>query len=387
MRDEALPVIDDYRALFLKRVPLLDVRAPVEFARGAFPGAVNRPLLDDEQRHRIGIRYKQAGQQAAIDLGHELVAGPVREARIEAWRRFALAHPDGALYCFRGGLRSRIAQQWLAEAGIRYPRVEGGYKALRGFLLHELEQAAAELPLIVLGGRTGVAKTRMIQSLTDSVDLEGLANHRGSAFGRQLTPQPAQIDFENALAVELLALRACDARAAVLEDEGSNIGSVAVPPILYQVTSQAPLVVLEASLDERVEEILDGYIRDMTGAFARHHGEEGFARFSVYLLDALGRIRKRLGGLRHRRLEALMRAALDEQRRSGAVDRHRDWIAPLLSEYYDPMYDYQLAGKRERIVFRGERDAVLDWLADRGIGRSTTMTDNVSTAPPMAVWR
>lgn len=367
MRDEALPVTHDYRALFLQRVPLLDVRAPVEFARGAFPGAVNRPLLDDEQRHRIGIRYKQAGQQAAIELGHRLVSGPVREARIEAWRRFSLAHPDGALYCFRGGLRSRIAQQWLAEAGIEYLRVAGGYKALRGFLLHELEQAAAGLPLLVLGGRTGVAKTRLIQALADSVDLEGLANHRGSAFGRQLTPQPVQIDFENALAVELLALRARGVRAVVLEDEGSNIGSLAVPASLYRASRRAPLVVLEASLEERVEEILDGYIRDMTRAFAQRHGDEGFARFSDYLLASLGRIRKRLGGLHHQQLEALMRAALDEQGHSGAVDRHRDWIAPLLSEYYDPMYDYQLAGKRERIVFRGAREAVLDWLAGQGL--------------------
>lgn len=381
MRGETLPVIDDYRGLFLERVPLLDVRAPVEFARGAFPGAVNRPLLDDEQRHRVGIRYQQAGQQAAIELGHELVDGPLRESRIEAWRRFALEHPDGALYCFRGGLRSRIAQQWLAEAGIDYPLVAGGYKALRGFLLHELEQAAAELPLIVLGGRTGAAKTRLIRALADSVDLEGLANHRGSAFGRQLGPQPAQIDFENALAVELLVLRARSVRAAVLEDEGSNIGSLAVPASLYRASRRAPLVVLEATLEARVEEILNGYIRDMAQVFARHHGEDGFARFSDYLLASLGRIRKRLGGLRHQQLEVLMRAALDEQGRSGAIDRHRDWIAPLLSEYYDPMYDYQLAGKRERIVFRGAREAVRDWLAEQGVGQRARQ----ASATPVAV--
>ncbi len=366
MRGEALPVTDDYRALFLNRAPLLDVRAPVEYTRGAFPGAVNRPLLDDEQRHRIGIRYQEAGQAAAMELGQRLVSGAIRDQRIASWRQFALDHPEGALYCFRGGLRSRIAQEWLAEAGIRYPRVLGGYKALRRFLLDELEQAAEGLSLIVLGGRTGVAKTRLIRTLTDSVDLEGLANHRGSAFGRQLTPQPGQIDFENALATALLRQRAADVRCIVLEDEGSNIGSLAIPPVLYQASLRAPLVVLEAPLDSRVEEILEGYIKTMRQVFEQQYGAAWFEPYSAYLLGALERIRKRLGGVRFRQLAAIMRAALAEQVRQEIPDLHREWISVLLTDYYDPMYDYQLAGKRERIVFQGDRAAVLDWLMTRG---------------------
>lgn len=371
MRREALPVTDDYRTLFLNEVPLLDVRAPVEFAQGAFPAAVNRPLLDDDQRHQVGIRYKQAGQQAAIELGDRLVSGAVRDERIEAWRAFAEAHPDGALYCFRGGLRSRISQQWLAEAGIDYPRVTGGYKAMRRFLLAELDGATRDLPLIVLGGRTGTAKTRLIRALAQGVDLEGLANHRGSAFGRQITPQPAPIDFENALAIALLGQRARGADCVVIEDEGANIGSLAVPPAFYQASRNASLVVLEASLAARVEEILDGYVREMSIAFDDYYGASGFERFSDYLLDALGRIRKRLGGLRHQRLEAVMREALEEQRRDRGFDRHREWIAALLGDYYDPMYDYQLSRKRERIVFQGDRAAVCDWLAGRGVTRLT----------------
>ncbi len=100
-----------------ERRVLIDVRAPVEFRQGALPGAVNLPLMDDDERHRIGIEYKQAGQDAAIALGEQLVAGSVRAERVDAWRRLLDRHPDALIYCFRGGQRSRIAQQWLAEAG------------------------------------------------------------------------------------------------------------------------------------------------------------------------------------------------------------------------------------------------------------------------------
>src|SRR5687768_7482909 len=103
----------DYRSLFLNAVPMMDVRAPVEFAQAAFPGVVNRPLMDDGERQQVGTCYKQKGQQAAIALGHALVSGDTKRARIAAWAAFAQAHPDGVLYCFRGGLRSQIVQQWL----------------------------------------------------------------------------------------------------------------------------------------------------------------------------------------------------------------------------------------------------------------------------------
>ena len=132
------PAVDDFRALFLDGRALLDVRAPVEFAKGAFPGAVNVPLLTDAERHEVGVRYKRRGQDAAIALGAELVDERERSDRVARWQAFAEAHPDGALYCFRGGLRSRITRHWLAEAGVELPLVTGGYKAMRAFLIAEL---------------------------------------------------------------------------------------------------------------------------------------------------------------------------------------------------------------------------------------------------------
>ncbi len=185
----------DYATLLQQDTPLLDVRAPVEFAKGAIPNAINLPLMNDEERHLVGQCYQQKGQQAAIDLGLSLVSGTIKQRRIDAWVKFVQAHPQGYLYCFRGGLRSRIAQQWLEGAGYPYPRITGGYKALRHVLLERLTHSAAQLSLTVLGGFTGTGKTEVLLQLAQGLDLEGYARHRGSSFGKQLLEQPAQIDF------------------------------------------------------------------------------------------------------------------------------------------------------------------------------------------------
>ena len=108
-----LPQTDDYRSLFLNKTPLLDVRAPVEFNQGAFPDAENFPLINNNERESIGKRYKHLGQDEAIKLGHQLVKGEVKSARVEHWETFFNKYPQGILYCFRGGMRSKISQQWI----------------------------------------------------------------------------------------------------------------------------------------------------------------------------------------------------------------------------------------------------------------------------------
>lgn len=366
MRDNS----DDYRSLFLAKVPMMDVRAPVEFGKGAFPGVVNRPLMDDEERRLVGTCYKERGQEAAIALGHKLVNGELKAARIAAWQAFAEAHPDGYLYCFRGGLRSQLVQQWLAEAGVEYPRVIGGYKAMRRFLIDTLDEAVRDCPLQLVAGLTGTGKTEIIAALGNSLDLEGHAHHRGSSFGRHATPQPTQIDFENRLAIEVLQVRAQGAGSLVLEDEGRMVGSCSVPLELYRTMQTAPLVWLEDSLDNRVTRILGDYVIDMHAEFVTQHphdAELAFEAFAEYLLGSLLRIRKRLGPEHFQTLDELMRQALEEQRRSGDVQAHRGWIEGLLRDYYDPMYAYQRGAKEERIVFAGERDAVIGYLREAAL--------------------
>ena len=365
MRDNS----SNYRDIFLNDLPMMDARAPVEFSKGAFPGVLNLPLMDDNERQRVGTCYKQHGQDAAIALGHQLVSGQVKAERVAAWAAFAKANPHGYLYCFRGGLRSQITQQWLAEAGIDYPRVIGGYKAMRTFLLETTQQAVAECDFVILGGLTGTGKTDVLVQLNNSLDLEGHANHRGSSFGKRASGQPAQIDFENRLAIDLLKQRARGTEQFVLEDEGRMVGSCTVPLALYQGMQQYPLVWLEDAFEDRVERILRDYVVNLCAEFIALHGEdEGFRLYAERLLQSLSNIQKRLGGERYQRLLTIMQMALDEQR-SGAVALHRDWIAGLLREYYDPMYAYQRESKAARIEFAGDQAAVIAYLIERKAGR------------------
>lgn len=362
MRDNS----SDYRDIFLNDRPLMDARAPVEFLKGAFPGVLNLPLMNDIERQKVGTCYKQRGQDAAIELGHQLVGGQVKAERVEAWAAFARANPNGYLYCFRGGLRSQITQQWLKEAGIDYPRVIGGYKAMRTFLLETTLQAVAECNFVVVGGMTGTGKTEVISALTNSIDLEGHANHRGSSFGKRATVQPGQIDFENRLAIDILKQRAAGTQQFVLEDESRLVGTCSLPLELYQGMQEYPLVWLEDSFEGRVERILGDYVIDLCAEFIRVHGiEDGFRLFAERLLQSLSNIQKRLGGERYQRLLAIMQAALDEQQLSGNVDLHRGWIEGLLREYYDPMYAFQRESKAARIEFAGEQAAVIAYLKAR----------------------
>ena len=356
----------DYRALFLGDVPVLDLRSPGEFAHGAFPAAHSLPLMTDDERARVGTCYKERGQQAAIALGHELVSGETRQQRLAGWLAFARRHPGGYIYCFRGGLRSEIVQSWLAEEGVAYPRVTGGYKAMRRFLIDELERSIDTAELVLIAGKTGSGKTRVVESLANSVDLEGLARHRGSSFGHLLKPQPGQIDFENALSIDLMKCLAAGNRRVFVEDEGHLIGRLSVPPVLRAKMLEAPMVIVDEPLASRVSTVLDDYIFDLGERYALACGAEGPGRHREQLLAGLDRIRKRLGGERHSLLSAMMTRAFENQWRDGDVAGHCEWIAALLEQYYDPMYEYQLSQRRGRALFRGPRQAVIDWARESG---------------------
>lgn len=364
------PDCTDFKQLFLDDAPMMDMRAPVEFAKGAFPSAINLPLMNDQERQKVGTCYKHQGQSAAIALGHQLVSGAVKQARLEAWAAFAQAHPQGYLYCFRGGLRSQIVQGWLKDVGIDYPRVKGGYKALRTFLMDTTQQAVEQCDFVLLGGLTGTGKTDVLLQLDNVLDLEGHANHRGSSFGKRATVQPAPIDFENRLAIDVLKKRARGVQQFVLEDEGRMVGSCSVPLALYQGMQQYPLVWLEDSFANRVERILRDYVINLCAEFVALHGEEDGRRlFAERLRQSMGNIHKRLGGERFQRLYGVLEQALQVQLHSGEVDLHRGWIEGLLNEYYDPMYAYQREAKSGRIEFAGDALEVREYLKARAMRR------------------
>ncbi len=351
----------DFAHLFSVDVPLIDTRAPVEFKQGAFPRSQNLMLMSDEERKRVGICYKEQGQESAINLGRQLVKGSIKGRRIQAWIRFVKNNPDGALYCFRGGLRSKIAQQWIyASCGIDYPRIEGGYKALRRFLIEATNSIMQQITPIVIGGQTGCGKTLLLHQFSNTIDLEGLANHRGSAFGAMTMPQPTQINFENALAIELIKKQ--HKQTLLFEDEGSNIGVLQIPSCVREKTAQAELILLEADIDSRIEVIMNTYVVKMQQEFIAQDRINGFNNFSQYWLKSLQKIQKRLGLKRYKTLSGLVNKALLKYKEQGDITGFYPILEDLLMNYYDPMYNYQIKQKRHRVIFKGSKDEVLQYL-------------------------
>ncbi len=357
------PDATDFAPLFLTDTPLMDTRAPVEFAKGAFPHTLNLPLMTDDEREQVGTCYKQQGQDAAVNLGHELVQGDIKQQRLEQWLSFAREHPKGYLYCFRGGMRSQIVQQWMREAGCDYPRITGGYKALRRFLIDSQEQIITDSQFCIVAGHTGCAKTDLLNTLENSIDLEGLAHHRGSSFGKRPGGQPTPIDFENRLAIAFLRQHhARPTQRILLEDESKLIGRCALPLQLRERMATAPIVQVVASLEQRVEHSFRNYILYKLQEWQAALGAQaGFIAFSADLTDSLLRTKKRLGGALYQEIDALLQQALLEHQQ-GDDSLHRAWIEMMLSQYYDPMYEYQLANFHGTPEFRGHATEVREHL-------------------------
>ncbi len=351
------------RALLTADTPLIDVRAPVEFQQGAMPGARNLPLMFDEERAAVGTCYKRQGPEAALALGHKLVSGETRARRIGEWIAACQQAPQGYLCCARGGQRSHIVQHWLREHGVEYPLIPGGYKALRQAAMQATEELVQH-PIVLVGGCTGNNKTHLVREHACGVDLEGLAHHRGSSFGRTLQAQHKQATFENHLAVALLK-KARPSVRWVLEDEGQTIGANHLPECLRARMAQSPIVVVEDPFELRLERLREEYFLRMHREFTQTFGEEqGWQEYREYLHHGLFAIRRRLGLERFAQLTSRLEAALVSQHASGNTDAHFGWLVPLLEEYYDPMYRYQLEKKAEKIVFRGTGMEVRGWLGE-----------------------
>ena len=294
--------------------PILDVRAPLEYAHGHVPGALSLPLFTDEERARIGTTYKQVSTEKAIHLGLEFF-GPKMSALVKQAQKL-VPGKEVRLHCARGGMRSG-AVQWLLElAGFRVHLLDGGYKNYRQAVLATFDAPRAWR---VLGGLTGSGKTDVLHQLAAApqarpvLDLEGLAHHKGSAFGAIGQPaQPTQEQFENNLAAALATLPP-DAPVWV-EDESRQVGRVMVPLALFGQLRAAPRWVLEAPRAARVAKL------------AAEYGAEDQAELTA----AIERLRKRLGGLATQ--QALAAVAAGDF--ALMVERVLD--------YYDKTYTYGL---------------------------------------------
>lgn len=354
----------DYQKIILENIPMIDVRAPIEYDKGAFPNTVNLPILTDEERHTIGIKYKEAGNESATALGYELVSGDIKEGRVQAWLDFIKANPEAYLYCFRGGSRSRISQEWLQEAGVEIPRLEGGYKAFRTFLLEVLSgNWMTHVKPITLGGHTGSGKTKVIYEVHKAIDLEGIAHHRGSSFGRYIDPQPQQIDFENALAYEMVRHQAKGYKHLVLEDESRNVGKCYINKDLFQWFRSNTMVILDVTFEERIQNTLEEYVEDSQDRHVERFGQsEGMAKWFDYIEGSMTRVKKRLGGDRFNDVFSAFQRNYEAQLVTGNSKAHEEWIAMFLKEYYDPMYEYQMTKSTRPIEFKGNARQVIEYL-------------------------
>lgn len=247
---------------------IIDVRAPAEFADDHLPGAISLPVLDDDERARVGTIYKQQSPFTARKLGAALVArnaarhleGPLAD-RPGGWRPL--------VYCWRGGQRSGSFAVILQQIGWRVETIAGGYKAWRGLVVKALYDDPLPARLVVLDGNTGSAKTEILGLMAargvQVLDLEGLANHRGSLFGH-VGPQPGQRAFEGRLAMALAALD--PARPVVVEAESAKVGDCALPPRLWRAMCAAPRLAIAAPLEARAAYLIRAYA-DLTADPAR----------------------------------------------------------------------------------------------------------------------
>lgn len=230
----------------------------MEFNRGHIPGAVNLPLFDDEERHRVGLTYKTQGGDEAVKLGLEFV-GPKMRSLVDRAETIA-PQRKLQLYCWRGGMRSSSVAWLLRTAGFQTDCIPGGYKTWRK-QVHALFEYP--LKLISVGGFTGVGKTPILETMREKgeqvINLESLAGHRGSAFG-ETGPQPTTEHFENLLAEALLALD--PSKPVWVEDESKRIGKVFIPhPFLSQMR-EAPYVLLHRDTEHRIKEVCAMYGRE-----------------------------------------------------------------------------------------------------------------------------
>ena len=320
----------------------IDLRSEKEFHKGTIPGSVNIPILSNDEFENVGKEYKNKGQEAAINLGLQLVKGDLKNKRIDAWKNHLNNNPGCFIFCYRGGLRSKIAQEWLEKENIIVQRISGGYKNFRSNILDEHVNSKYDInKWMIIGGLTGSGKTALLSQFKETIDLEKIANHRGSAFGKNISPQPSQADFENELTLKYINHSHSN---ILLEDESRSIGKVTLPGTWYEKMQSSKLVVLKISTDERVNNILDEYVLQILKT--SNNVQELLNQY----LFSLEKIKKRLGDKLFKEISDLMIKAF----KMDNLDSHKKWISKLLIGYYDPMYNYKLKLRKEYIVHIGD---------------------------------
>lgn len=318
-------------------IVLLDVRSPAEFAAGHIPGAHNFPLLSNDERIIVGTEYTTNGSEAALDTGLRLL-GPQLAEKLAQARVLLAGKTDVLLHCWRGGMRSRSVGWLLQTAGFRVRVLGGGYKRYRA---HVRESLARPATMLVLGGMTGSGKTEVLHALAERgaqvIDLEGLAGHRGSAFGGVGLPCQGSTEmFENRLEACWSALDL--SRPVWVEDEDRRIGDLNVSEAFFPHVAEGRRVVLRVPKESRAARLVRLYTVE---------GDAGTARNNA-LAAAVSRLEQRLGSEATKScIEAIHAGRYDEAVRATLG-------------YYDRAYEKQMARRRHLWVDCFDMPEVLD---------------------------
>jgi tRNA 2-selenouridine synthase len=295
-----------------KELVLIDVRSPSEYEEATIPGSVNIPLFDDQERAEIGTLYKQTSIAAAKEKGLEVVS-----AKLPAFiRSFTELQGKKAVFCWRGGMRSKTTATVLSLMGIHAYRVAGGYRAYRQWVVQQLEVLPIPEQAVVIHGNTGSGKTALLRMLKMKgypvLDLEGMAGHRGSIFGQIGLRAHNQKTFDALLVDELLRFR--DSSYMLMEAESKRIGRVVLPERLLTKKERGVHLLIELPMNARIQTILDDY-----QPWDHHEA----------CLEAFKGIKSRI----HTPIAAEIESCLRSERYDRAVEM-------MLTHYYDPRYEH-----------------------------------------------
>ncbi|MFC3041278.1 tRNA 2-selenouridine(34) synthase MnmH [Virgibacillus xinjiangensis] len=323
---------------------IIDVRSPSEYKDATIPGSLNIPFFSDEERAEVGTLYKQVSQQAAKERGLEIAS-----AKLPAFvREFSGIRGKKAVFCWRGGMRSRTSATVLDLMGIKALRLDGGYRAYRNWVIEKLDSMEIKQDAFVLNGHTGTGKTAILHKLRDEgfpvIDLERMSNHRGSIFGQIGLEPYNQKTFDSLLVEELQKFE--NSSNLLFEGESRRIGKVMLPDFLMEKKEQAIQLFIYMPMEERVTNLLEDYQ-------PWEHQQE--------CLEAFNRIKKRIHTPAAKQIEEDLQA-----------ENYSSAIRLLLEYYYDPLYEKSTGGypESQRVTLEVKNikegvEAVRDYIAGR----------------------
>ncbi|WP_110926612.1 tRNA 2-selenouridine(34) synthase MnmH [Bacillus massiliglaciei] len=295
-----------------KELTIIDVRSESEYKDSTIPGSINIPFFTDEERAEVGTLYKQVSVQAAKERGLEIASAKLPEFV----KKFSSLNGEKAVFCWRGGMRSRTTATVLSLMGIRAFRLEGGYRAYRNYVTDQLGSFEMKPRAIVLNGNTGSGKTIILRKLADEgypvLDLEGMANHRGSIFGQIGLEPHNQKKFDSLLLKDLQ--RVSDSPYVVFEGESKRVGKAMVPDFLLDKKEKGLQLFIDMPIEERVRHILEDYQ-------PTEHAAE--------CLEAFSRIKRRIHT-----------PAANQIQKDLETGEYASAVQLLLEYYYDPLYEH-----------------------------------------------